>query len=189
MSRGKTRTRRLYEGHEDKLRFLVVGIFNTAAGYALFLILLALLETALGTLSNAGTAVPEVIADNYFLLAQWVSWVISVPIGATTLKYFVFRSKGSLRREIFRAYFVYLPGLAISSGVLWFAVRLMHLPPAVGQLLAIAAATVFSYMGHKHFTFREQPATQPLTRNPDETPPKADARRSASSGSSHHDSS
>jgi len=49
---------------------------------------------------------------------------------------------------------VYLPAQGISSLLLWLAVQVLHLAPAVGQLLTIAFATVFSYIGHKYFTFR-----------------------------------
>lgn len=143
---------RLYELHGDKLRYLIVGVFNTAFGYAMFLAMLAVCSPLQG-LADSSTRILAVIGRNYFLIAQWSSWVLSVPVGTATLKTLVFRSKGDWGHEIFRAYFVYLPGLLISSTILWLTVRLLHLPPAIGQLLTIVVAVIFSYFGHKYFTF------------------------------------
>lgn len=143
----------MYEKHGEKLRYLITGVFNTAFGYMMFLAALALSAT-LKPLSSSPDASLALLGRNYFLIAQWGSWVLSVPVGTTTMKYFAFRSPGRLLHEIGRAYFVYLPGVGLSSLILWVAVRLMHMPPALGQVVTIAFATVFSYVGHKYFTFR-----------------------------------
>jgi len=146
-------TRTVYELHGEKMRFLFVGAFNTLFGYALFLAMLEVVSATLSLLSRV-TTVPTVVSSNYFLIAQWTAWVLSVPVGTMTMKYFAFRSSGHLLGEIGRAYFVYLPMVAVSSGLLWFTVQVLNLSPAVGQLITIGIATVFSYLGHKHFTFR-----------------------------------
>lgn len=141
-------------GFAEKLRFLVVGAGNTAFGYALFLLTLGLVRRALSVTEGAVPAGAfGFLLENHYLIAQWVSWVLAVPVGTVTLKYLVFRGTGRLRGDIFRAYFVYLPGLGLSSAVLWFTVRILGLTPEVGQLLTIAAAAIFSYVGHKYFTF------------------------------------
>lgn len=145
---------RLYEGHGDKLRYLVVGVFNTAFGYLLFLAMLAVVRLALAWLHGSSVTIPSLVSDNYFLIAQWTAWVLSVPVGTMTMKYYAFRSRGHLPDEIRRAYLVYLPAAALSSAILWFTVRVMHLAPAIGQLVTIAIAVVLSYVGHKYFTFR-----------------------------------
>lgn len=138
--------------HGEKLRYLVVGVFNTAFGYALYLVMLAVTSMALAQIDRTGN-VPTVVSENYFLIAQWTAWVLSVPVGTMTMKYIVFRSRGHLPSEIGRAYLVYLPMVAISSGLLWLTVHVLHLSPPVGQLVTIALATVLSYLGHKYFTF------------------------------------
>lgn len=141
-------------GFAEKLRFLVVGAGNTAFGYALFLLILNLVRRAFSIVEGASLdGVWGVLLENHYLIAQWVSWILAVPFGTVTLKYLVFRGTGRLGGDIVRAYFVYLPGLGLSSAVLWFTVTVLGLTPEVGQLLTIAAAAVFSYMGHKHFTF------------------------------------
>lgn len=154
VSDGMRRLESLYRGHGDKLRFLFVGAFNTAFGYALFLLMLFVVTTALTELDAATTLVPAVAVNNYFIIAQWTAWVLSVPVGTATMKYLAFRSQGHLLEQILRSYFVYLPAVAISSAILWFTVRILSLHPALGQLVTIAFATAFSYLGHKYFTFR-----------------------------------
>lgn len=147
--------RSIYERHGEKARFLVTGVFNTAFGYALFLVTLALTELALDLLAGAGIHVPALIASNHFLIAQWTAWVLSVPVGTWTMKRFAFRSDGRFRHEVGRAYLVYLPTVVLNSAVLAFAVHALGLPPALGQLMAIGVAVIFSYLGHKYFTFRQ----------------------------------
>ena len=136
--------------HGDKVRFLIVGVFNTAFGYGLFLLML--LATS-SVLSASPALVPAPVAENHFLLAQWVAWVLSVPVGTATMKYFVFRGDRPLLASIGRSYFVYLPTALLSAGLLWFSVHVLLLAAPIGQLVVIAVATVMSYVGHKYFTF------------------------------------
>jgi putative flippase GtrA len=138
---------------EEKLRFLIVGAGNTAFGYALFLLILTGLRRVITDAAGGSGVEAGFLLDNYYLIAQWTSWVLAVPIGTVTLKYLVFKGTGPLRTDVLRAYFVYLPGLGLSSAVLWFTVSVFGLSPETGQLLTIAVAAVFSYVGHKYFTF------------------------------------
>lgn len=146
-----------YAVHGEKIRYLAAGVFNTVFGYALFLVMLV----AFGAFRRLIPRLPTYAFDNYFLLAHWLAWALSVPVATMSMKYFAFRSAGSLLHEIRRSYLVYLPATLLNSGVLWLAVQRLGLIPAVGQLLAIAVSVLFSYLGHKHFTFRaKSPAPQ-----------------------------
>jgi putative flippase GtrA len=154
VSAASGRVGRLYDSHGEKLRYLVVGVINTAFSYVLFLVLLAVLGPAIRTLESSTVPLLAQIGHSYYLVVQWVGWVLMVPVSTTTMKYFAFRSGGSLRRQIPRAYLIYLPAQGLSSLILWFTVRVAHLSPQVGQLIAIVVTTIFSYLGHKYFTFR-----------------------------------
>jgi putative flippase GtrA len=140
--------------HAEKVRYLAVGVFNTAVGYVVFVSLLAVAGPGLADLSGSDTFVIRWVGEHYYLFVQWLAWVLMVPVSTSTMKFVAFRSGGSWARQIGKAYFVYLPAQALSNFLLWFTVRVLGLSPAVGQLLTIAFATVFSYLGHKHFTFR-----------------------------------
>ena len=94
------------------------------------------------------------LGHGYYLVVQWVAWVLMVPVSTTTMKYLAFRSPGRLLPQVMRAYLVYLPAQGISSLILWLTVRVAGLPPQLGQLIAIALVTAFTFLGHKYFTFR-----------------------------------
>ena len=138
----------------EKVRYLVVGVCNTAVSYVMFLALLAVLGPPLRELAGASSGLVAQVGHSYYLVAQWVGWVLMVPVSTTTMKYLTFRSKGRLFPQVGRAYLIYLPAQALSSLILWLTVRVAGLIPQFGQLVAIAIVTVFTYLGHKYFTFR-----------------------------------
>ena len=113
-------------------------------------------------------------------------WVITVPFGAFTFKYYAFQSEGRYLPQAIKAYAVYLPAQLLSSVLLVTFVRLftLRLGESVGlitiagrtinplvlisQLCTILFATVVSYLGHKYFTFRSAPSSE-IERDCDET--------------------
>lgn len=127
---------RLDESHGEKVRFLAVGVWNTGFNLVLFNVLLLALGHSL------------------YLVWFWVAWVISVVQSTVTMKYLAFRSKGRLMRQVARSYVIYLPAQGIATALMWFAVAVLHLLPPVAQLVTVGLTTIFSYFGHKYFTFR-----------------------------------
>lgn len=154
MSTAVEKTRALYDRHGEKLRYLVVGVLNTAIGYAMFWVLLRVVGAPLHALEGVSAGWIAAIGREYYLIVQWIGWVLAVPVSTTTMKYLAFRSKGRWSHQVGRAYFIYLPAQGISTVLLWAAVNLVKLSPELGQLVTIAVTTVFSYLGHKYFTFR-----------------------------------
>ena len=147
MSAAAEKIRTVYDAHGEKFRYLVVGVWNTAFSYALFFALIWLFARPV---ELATTLDYKAVA----IILQWMSWVFAVVQSTVTMKYLAFRSKGHLGRQIVRAYFIYLPAQALSSLILYGAMRMLGLSALVGQLLAIIVTTIFSYIGHKYFTFR-----------------------------------
>jgi putative flippase GtrA len=147
------KTRRVYDRHGEKMRYLVVGVWNTAFSYALFWTGIHLFA---GQVESATGVDPKLAA----VIIQWGSWVLAVVQSTVTMKYLAFRSRGHLGKQIVRAYFIYLPAQGLSSVILWTAMLALspglgdRLAAVLGQLVAIAVTTVFSYFGHKFFTFR-----------------------------------
>ncbi len=136
MSGASSTIRNLYDVHGEKLRYLVVGGWNTLFSVLLF------------------NAMVLLFGRELYLVWFWASWVIAVVQSTAMMKYVVFRRPGHLWRQVGRAYFIYLPAQGLSTVILWAAVQLVHLHVAIGQLIAIGVTTVFSYIGHKYFTFR-----------------------------------
>jgi putative flippase GtrA len=150
----ESRLRSLWQRHGEKLRYLFVGGWNTLFGYLLFLLLLALLGTPLRSLESSGNPLIHWMGREYYVIVGWVGWVFAVIQSTVTMKYLVFRKSGRLVSQVFRAYFVYLPAQFLGSAILWFMVRIVGLTPPIGSLATIAVTTIFSYLGHKYFTFR-----------------------------------
>jgi putative flippase GtrA len=153
------RVRGLYDAHGEKLRYLLVGMWNTAISYVIFVLALKYVGPPLQSLADSSSTVVALLGQYYYLVIQWGVWVIMVVQSTITMKYIAFRSPGHLGKQIVRAYGVYLPAQLLSAFILWLTVKIFGLPPAIGQLITIAFATVFSYLGHKYFTFR-QPAAR-----------------------------
>lgn len=143
----RSRLRTAYDIHGEKLRYLVVGAWNTLVSFAGFALAIWLFAAPLEAASGLS-------AETVALIIQWSVWVIMVVHSTLMMKYFVFRSRGSAGKQVLRAYFVYLPAQGLSSLVLWVSMSVFGLSAIVGQAFAIAIATVFSYIGHKYFTFR-----------------------------------
>jgi putative flippase GtrA len=128
--------RRLRAYHEQIL-YLGVGGWNTLFGYLNFALLYYLLSDR--------TSVVVILL---------VSYALSITNAYVCYRYIVFRSTGSLRREIPRFTSVYLVALAANLVVLPLALRLLPVNAYVVQALFTAVVVVVSYLGHKHFSFR-----------------------------------
>ena len=147
MNETTEKLRPLYDKHGEKLRFLIVGMWNTAFSYALFWSAINLFAMPIETTTGLG---PKSVA----LILQWATWVLAVVQSTVTMKYFAFRSKGHAGRQILRAYFIYLPAQGLSSLILLVGMQFLGLSAVVAQLFAVFVTTIFSYVGHKYFTFR-----------------------------------
>lgn len=145
---------RIFRAHGEKPRYLIVGGLNTLISYGLFVALLASLGTWLQTFSGSSSGLVSVVGVHYYLVVQWVAWVLSVPVSTLMMKRFVFRSKGHRVRQIGRAYLIYLPAQGLATVLLWLTVQVIHLSPQLGVIVTVAITTVLTYVGHKYFTFR-----------------------------------
>jgi hypothetical protein len=139
---------------DERIRYLLVGGWNTVFGYGLFLLLLALLTGPLRSLESSPGWLLQWVARDYYVVVGWIGWVFAVPHSTLTMKYLVFRNRGRVLPQVGKAYLVYIPTQIIGSVLLWLTVRVLRLTPQVGALLTTAVTTVASYIGHKYFTFR-----------------------------------
>lgn len=139
--------------HAEKIRYLVVGIWNTVFGVGLYNLLLTFAGPPLAHLAGSANPLLDFMGANNYNVIFWLGWVLSVPQSTITMKYFVFRSRGHLGHEVFRAYFVYLPAQGLSSLMMWLLVGIAGLNPRIAQLITIFITVIFSYLGHKYFTF------------------------------------
>jgi putative flippase GtrA len=135
--------------HEEKLRFLFVGGWNTLFGMAALWVLERLIPYGPG--SVLGLAVGVIAAKQVVLVA---SWVTAVTQNFFTFKLLVFRTKGNWLREYGRMYVTYAGAFVIQSLIVQALSAWLGWSLFWANLPTIALVTVVSYIGHKYFTFR-----------------------------------
>lgn len=127
-------------------RYLLVGIFNTLFGYGDYAALTAMLT-------------PHV--PHAYILASVIAAPVNLTVAYLGYKWFVFRTHGNYLREWGRCFVVY--GSAMALGVILlppvvYLVRvstgLDRAAPYVGGALLMGFTVIYSFLGHKHFSFR-----------------------------------
>ena len=120
-----------------QIRYLCAAIWNTAFGY------------------TVGIVVFELFNDSSkIILIGIASNVISISMSFIVYKIFVFRTDGNWLNEYLRCYVIYGSTSLISIFVLWVTVSKMSLNIYMAQAIAILCSVIFSYLGHKKYTFR-----------------------------------
>ena len=126
----------------EKIRFLLVGGFNTVFAY-LFLNLMNELLMSHTTLSKNATA-------NIALIIQYA---VTINLSFITMRYYVFRAHGNWKKEYVRALMVYLiiyalnvpiiSGLIALGWSLWWA-----------QAVYLIISTILTFLLHKYYSFK-----------------------------------
>ena len=117
----------------EEVRFLIVGVINTAVGYALFALFLLVFD---------------------YLVSLYLSYAVAVTLAFVLHRRFTFRVRGNVVVDFVRFVGVYVVSLAVNSVVLPVLVELVGLHPLIAQGIALVITTLISYVGHKWFSFR-----------------------------------
>jgi len=118
----------------QKLRFLLVGGFNTVFSYGLFAFMVTLL------------LIP-------YKIALVIGYVISTNISIFTQRYYVFRSFGNLKAEYIRAWEVYILIMFINYIAMYVMVDIMGINELIAQAFYAIFSTIFTYIAHRFFSF------------------------------------
>ncbi len=132
------------------VRYLFVGGFNTVFGYGVF----ALLNWLMRGLGNYS-----------YMYAAVLSNFIAISVAFLGYKWFVFRTRGNYLIEWIRCFGVYWTSSLIGLSALPILVTILrpHMQrPELASYLAAALimvfGVVFSFFGHKRFSFRHKTA-------------------------------
>lgn len=127
------------------VRYLAVGVWNTAFGYGLY----AALAYVWSGLRYG------------YVAASLVSNLIAITVAFVGYKLFVFRTKGEWLREWVRCVGVYSGSIGAGIVLLPVLVEALRrvlpepgLAPYAGGALLTAATVVASFFGHRHFSFK-----------------------------------
>lgn len=121
----------------ERVRYLLVGAWNTLFGYGVFVGL----EAAFGD-------------ELHYLGVLVVAHVISVLVAFVGYRRLVFRVTGSVLRDLLRFWSVYLTVFAVNVVALPVLVEAGGLPVVLAQGIFLVLTVIASYVSHKHWSFR-----------------------------------
>jgi putative flippase GtrA len=128
----------------EKVRYLVIGGYNTVFGLGIFI----LADTLLGD------------AINYVIIAVACN-VVAIFNAYIVYRFIVFRVRGNFIRDGLRFSTVYLGALAVNLVLLPALVETTGLDPRIAQSFLVLVTICFSYFGHKYFSFRRPEDRRP----------------------------
>jgi len=137
--------KRLWFRSDQRLRFLLVGIWNTIFGYLAFVFLDYIFNIFLSPLYVA------------YMTAAVLSNILAITNAYFFHKHITFRSDVRGVRSIyeyFRFSTTYLVTFIFSMILLPILVELFHLAPQLAVALILAICTIVSYLGHSRFSFK-----------------------------------
>ena len=127
-------------------RYLLVGVWNTLFGYGTFALLTALLTP---------------VVPYSYIWASLLSSLLNITVAYLGYKWFVFKTKGNYLREWLRCVAVYGSGILftlMALPVLVFLIRrnthLVSQAPYIAGAILTVVVVVYSFLGHKKFSFR-----------------------------------
>jgi putative flippase GtrA len=123
--------------HEQKIRYLIIGGWNTLFGYSVFAGLYFWLSGSV-----------------HYLVILSLSYIISITNTYIGYKLFVFKTKGNILREYFRFYLVYGVSFVVNLASLPFLLEILHFNMYVAQALITIITVIGSYVLHKNFSFK-----------------------------------
>ncbi len=129
--------RDLIKKNEEKVRYLIVGGWNTVFGYLSFAILYYTLSHII-----------------HYTVLLVISYIISISNAYFCYKFFVFRTKGNYLREYMRFYLIYGFAFIISLFMLPIAVEVLKWHPLVAFAVITLFTVIISYLGHKNYSFQ-----------------------------------
>lgn len=125
--------------HSARLRYLIVGGWNTIFGYALFVALHWLLGTRV-----------------HYLLILLIVQIISILNAYVAYKHFVFKTRGNVMVEFVRFNVIYVALFVFNMIALPFFVEVLKLSTTVSQGIIVSIAAGLGYLGHKTISFAKR---------------------------------
>ena len=127
-------------------RYLMVGIWNTLFGYSLYALFTAMLTPRLRFA---------------YIYASVAANLLAITVAYFCYKIFIFKTQGNYLAEWFRCMLVYgsalLPGLVLLPLLvegLHYGFHLGRSAPYVAGALLTGLTVIYSFLGHKNFSFR-----------------------------------
>lgn len=121
----------------EKIRYLLIGGYNTLFGYGVFAVLWILWGQSL-----------------HYIVILSLSHVIAVTNAFFGYRILVFRKKGGAWGDFVRFNMVYLGAFVFNVLALPILIEAANLHPLVAQALLVIVTVVASYLLHRRFSFK-----------------------------------
>lgn len=129
----------------QKLRFLLVGGFNTVFAYTVFFALYWLFDKL-----NVWKFDKIIVSD----FALFVQYCITINVSFITMRYYVFQSHGNWKVELIKAWSVYISLFLINAPIISFLIWL-GLHPLAAQAIYLTFSTIVTFLLHKYYSFKQ----------------------------------
>lgn len=127
---------RVWFNFPEKIRFLLVGGFNTVVSYLMFACFIF------------------VLGETRYQLSLILAWILSSFISFSTQKIFVFQTKGNWCSEYVKCLLTWSVGYLINASTLELVIKKLHLNVYIGQAVSILLTTIITYILFKYFAFK-----------------------------------
>lgn len=121
-------------GINKKLRFLLVGGFNTLSAFLLFIFLVEICQTP-------------------YQAALIILYAITVNLSIFSMRYYVFQSSGNLLREYLKALTFYSIMLVLNYLFLLLTIEVLAINTIVAQGIYTVLSVLITYSTHQNLTF------------------------------------
>ncbi len=122
----------------EKIRYILVGGFNTLLSFAIFYVLYLLLQNK--------------IHYSFILI---LNFFISVFISFSLLRFFVFKSKGNFLKEYIRCNISYTILLFLNLILLTIMVDYFKIKIILSQFILTIFIAIIGFVIHKNFSFKK----------------------------------
>jgi putative flippase GtrA len=157
------------------VRYVMVGMWNTALGYAMFAGFTYLFR-------NFKVHIAGGVSIHGYIFASMLSNAIGITVAFFGYKLIVFRTKGNYLKEYIRCCIVYgsaaIPGLfllpIIKNGIVYATstrfntitfnghiFNMQQLSPYLAGAIVTCGTIMYSFIGHRKFSFRHHKHSQP----------------------------
>lgn len=126
-----------FETLNDKIRFLIIGGFNFAFSYLLFVLCTIIL------------------GENLHQLNLALSWILSSFVSYATQRTFVFQSKGNIFKEYLKCLSTWMLSYVVNAILLEVNIKILHLNTYLAQFIAVGIAAVVTYFLFKYFALKK----------------------------------
>lgn len=130
----------------QKIRFLLVGGFNTVFAY----LVLNLLNVFFNVIFQETFS--KVVIANFALIVQYI---LTINVSFITMRYYVFQSRGNWYKEWLKAWSVYIMLYLINAPVLSFMIGFLGWSTWLSQGVYLIFSTIITFLLHKYYSFRK----------------------------------